>query len=155
MNKILSRTGVKIHNFTHFYDFLLDFRRFYVHFLIIYRLFIQKVWIRAPTMTLVGSRAGRRDTGEGAAGCAGMVWIYISRHETDNARCETSIARREMTVSSLAKNMKMTAKQKEILLNNVKTTVYRISFSNFVRITIQRELFIRNYCCPVKLLQAK
>jgi len=37
-----------------------------------------------------------------------------------------------MTVSSLAKNMKMTAKQKEILLNNVKTTVYRISFSNFV-----------------------
>lgn len=49
-----------------------------------------------------------------------------------------------MTVSSLAKNMKMTAKQKEILLNNVKTTVYRISFSNFVRITIQRELFIRN-----------
>ena len=44
------------------------------------------------------------------------------------------IARREMTVSSLAKNMKMTAKQKEIPLNNVKTTVYRISFSTFVRI---------------------
>ena len=49
-----------------------------------------------------------------------------------------------MMVSSLAKNMKRTAKQKEIPLNNVKTTVYRISFSNFVRITIQRELFIRN-----------
>lgn len=61
-------------------------------------------------MTLVGSRAGRRDTGEGAAGIAGMVLIYISRHETDNARCATSVARREMTISSPAKNMKMTAK---------------------------------------------
>lgn len=61
-------------------------------------------------MTLVGSRAGRRDTGGGGTGIAGMVLIYISRHETDNARCETSIAQREMTISSPAKNMKMTAK---------------------------------------------
>ena len=61
-------------------------------------------------MTLVGSRAGRRDTGEGAAGITGMALIYISRHETDNARCETGVARREMTISSPAKNMKMTAK---------------------------------------------
>lgn len=61
-------------------------------------------------MTHVGSRANRRDTGGGGSGIAGMALIYISRHETDNARCETGVAQREMTVSSPAKNMKMTAK---------------------------------------------